>query len=105
MKNYVMVALVLLIIAAAFALYFMWRESAKDKVILKNLQENVQKSITYDSLASVKETQILDSINAMKQHLKVNKKAQHDENIILRKNNEAIRRDFNDLDITDRPDF
>ncbi len=100
-----MVALVLLIIAEGVALYFLSRENASDKAILKNLQENVQKSITYDSLASVKETQILDSINAMKQDLKVHKKVQHDENIILRKNNEALRRDFDDLDISDRPNF
>jgi hypothetical protein len=103
-------ALPWLIVIAIFVgegivIYFLWKKNSADAAVTNQLNENVKKSLTYDSIKSANESILLTKIVELKQQLQIKKDEQHRENILLRKNNEALQHRVDDIDITDRPDF
>lgn len=71
----------------------------------KKLKENVDKTVNYDSIISVTEKRLLDSITGIRKELQNFKDDQHRENIILRKKNEILEHRIKDIDTSGRPDF
>jgi hypothetical protein len=96
---------IILIICEGIAIYFLWQKNATDNAVINQLNENVKKSLTYDSIRSANETVLLLKITQLKQQLQVKKDETHTQNILLRKNTDLLTRRVNDLDLSDRPDF
>lgn len=102
-KMYIVIAVVIVIqlIACFYVLIDTRRENAR----LKNIKDNVDKTVNYDSIVSASEKRVLDSINQLKESLEQYKEFQRNENKKLRRQNDDLERRFRDLDIGDRPDF
>jgi predicted small secreted protein len=71
----------------------------------KKLKENVDKTVNYDSIISVSEKRLLDSIAGIRIELQKYKDDQHRENSILRKKNADLERRIKEIDTSNRPDF
>ncbi len=96
---------IIIFIGEGIAIYYLWKKNTTDNAVINQLNENVKKSLTYDSIKSANESVLLTKIVELKQQLQIKKDEQRRENILLRKNNEALQHRVDNIDVTDRPDF
>lgn len=97
----IITAVIVAILVAAYFTFFHKPETNK----ADQIKENVDKTVNYDSIISVTERKLLDSIAGIREELQHYKDEQHRENVLLHKQNDELIRKFKSLDTSDRPDF
>jgi hypothetical protein len=100
---YIIVGLVVII--QLVACLYVLMDARKQNERLKNIKDDVDKTVNYDSIVSASEKRILDSIRQVSESLEQYKEFQRNENKKLRRQHEELERRFRDIDTSDRPDF
>jgi BMFP domain-containing protein YqiC len=91
--------------ALVVGLVFLFRVKRERDDELKQLRENFESIVNYDSIISASEKRMFDSLKVVREEFDRQIKIQHDENTKLRRRNSALEKRFNDLDLGVRPDF
>ena len=91
--------------ALVVGLVFLFRVKRERDDEIKQLRENFESVVNYDSIISASEKRMFDSLKVVREEFDRQIKFQHDENAKLRRRNNALEKRFNDLDLGVRPDF
>lgn len=88
-----------------FVIWRLERRQSEHDTEIKNIKENVDKIVNYDSIVSGIERKMLDSLQGIRQELRTVKTLQHGKNETIHKHNNVLEQRFRDVDVGDRPDF